>query len=271
MTAVPAAVMHELGNDVVVEVIERGSGSPLLVLHGPWGPPGDDVFVDLLARQHRLIMPSQPGFGQSSLPAWLDSVDDLVHVYLELADDLNLSDVTLVGFSMGGWIAAELAVLRPSWLSRLVLVDAFGIRVGQREERDLADIWAIDSDELVRRAFHDADAGRAHLGVEDKTEEQINLMVRHHESAVVFGWEPYLHNAKLRRRLRRIDVPTLVLWGASDDVAPVEYGRAYAESIPGAEFQVLDAAGHFPQIEQPHQFVAAVRQFSDRSSLTSLH
>lgn len=268
MSVVSTDVLHELSNDVALEIVDRGSGSATLILHGESGPLGDASFVDLLAEQRRVIMPSHAGFGRSSLPPWLDSVDDLVHMYLELAEGLELSDVTLVGFSMGGWIAAELAVLRPSWLSRLVLVDAVGIRVGRRDERDLADIWASSADELLRLSFHDEEVGRAFLGVEGKTEEQLNIMVRNEESAVIFGWEPYLHNPKLRHRLHRVNVPTLVVWGASDGIAPVEYGRAYAESIPGAQFQVIPAAGHYPHIEQPDQFAAALCGFSERSSLS---
>jgi pimeloyl-ACP methyl ester carboxylesterase len=266
MTAVSTEALYELSNEVALEIVERGSGSPMLVLHGAGGPQGDAPFLDLLAEQHRVIAPSHAGFGRSTLPRWLDTVDDLVHMYLELVDDMGLTDVTLVGFSLGGWIAAELAVLRPTWLSKLVLVDAVGIRVGDRDQRDLADIWAIGADELAELVFHDAELGRRYVGVEDKTEEQLQLIARNQEAAVLFGWEPYMHNRKLRRRLSRINVPTLLVWGASDGLAPLEYGRAYAESIPGSELAVIEAAGHLPQIERPDEFAAVVRRFSARPS-----
>ncbi|MQA16677.1 MAG: alpha/beta fold hydrolase [Pseudonocardiaceae bacterium] len=260
----PASITSAAGTGVDLEVVERGSGAPLVVLHGASGPTPDAPFVDLLAQQNRVVVPSHPGFGRSSLPEWMDSVEDLVYVYLDLLEEYDDRAVTLVGVSLGGWVAAELAVRRPQWLGRLVLVDAVGIRVGGREDRDIADIWAVGTEELLRIGFHDPDKGRQYMSLEGKSKDQLEIVARNQESAVLFGWEPYLHNPKLRRRLDRIDVPTLVLWGASDRITHPDYGKAYAASIPGATFQLVEDAGHFPHIEQPHEFAAAVGRFADR-------
>lgn len=251
--------MRRVGDVDALELHEQGDGPPLLFLHGIRGLDHHGAVLDGLARDFRVLAPSHPGFGRSALPDWCDTVDDLVCVYLELIDDLGLRDLAVVGCSLGGWIAAELALRAP--LAQLVLVDAVGIRVGGREERDIADIYALSAAEVARLAFSNPDLAAGFASIEGKSQEELAIIARNQDAGVLYGWEPYFCNPKLLRRLRRVTAPTLVVWGADDGIVTTDYGRAYAAAIPGARFQAIAAAGHAPQLEQPEAFLAVVRDF----------
>ncbi len=161
----------------------------------------------------------------------------------------------MVGVSLGGWIAAEIAVKTTQRIGHLVLADALGIKVGDRETRDIADIFAMTEAQFLERAYSDpATAKRDYTKMD---EADLVTIARNREATARFGWSPYMHDPKLKGRLHRIDVPTLVLWGASDRIATPEYGRAYAAAIPGARFELIERAGHFPHLEQPDDLRAA--------------
>src|SRR5499427_3305238 len=140
---------------IELELIERGQGSPVLYLHGGSGLAMDAPFVELLAGERRVLAPSHPGFGKSSLPNWLDSVDDIAHLYLELMDRLGLTRIDIVGLSIGGWIAADLATKVPERLERLVLIGPVGVKTGPPDRLDVPDVFAMSQDKLDRLRFHD--------------------------------------------------------------------------------------------------------------------
>ena len=247
-----------LAGGVPLSYLDLGQGAPILVLHGAGGLPPDAPFLRGLAAHGRVIAPTHPGFGRAVLPDWIDSVDDLAYLYLDLLDALDLRDVTVIGFSMGGWIAAEIAVKSTARIARLILVDAVGIKVNDRLTRDITDVFATDPAELQRLTFHDP---RKAPDLAVLSDEALEIVARNREASALFLWEPYAHNPKLTRRLHRIDVPVLLLWGESDGIVTPAYGRAYAERIPGARFEMIPAAGHAPQIEQPDTFVEHVARF----------
>jgi pimeloyl-ACP methyl ester carboxylesterase len=248
--------------EVDLELFEAGEGRPLLVLHGEGGLQRAAGFLRRLAGTAHVLAPSHPGFGRSELPDWLDGVDDLAHLYLDLLDRRDLHGVTVVGLSLGGWVAAEMAVQRPARVAGFVLVDAFGIRVSQDPEvRDLADIWATHPDELARLGYHDPALAR--VDYRELSDEEVEIAARNQQAAVLYGWKPYLNNPKLRRRLSRVAAPTLVVWGEDDGIAPLAYGRAYAEAIPGARWEVVPEAGHYPEIEQPDRLRGLVTRFAE--------
>jgi pimeloyl-ACP methyl ester carboxylesterase len=254
-----AATMHRSTvGEVDLEYAERGTGRPLLVLHGAGGPRPDAPFFELLAGYGRVIAPTHPGFANAPLPDWFESVDDLAYAYLDLLEALDLRDVVIVGFSMGGWTAAEIAIRCTHRLAGLVLVDSVGIKVSDRETRDVADIFATPADALTRLSYHDPSKAPNVLALSDAELENV---VRSRAAAAMYLWEPYAHSPKLLRRLHRIDVPTLVLWGASDGIVTPDYGRAFAAAIPNAEFDLIADAGHVPQLEQPHAFAERVGRF----------
>lgn len=246
---------------VHLDVRQLGSGPVLVLLPGIFGLEPSAPVVETLAETHRVVVPTIPGFAGSPRPAWCDSVADLMYLSLDLVAELALTEVTLMGCSLGGWVAAQLAVLRPAWLARLVLVDAVGIRVGGREDRDIADVFAIDQDRLIDLAFCDRRIGESHLGVRDRRRTELERIAVDQEALVAYGWQPYLHDPKLRRRLARIDVPTLVVWGAQDGIVSVDYGRAFSDAIPAARFASIADAGHMPHIERPAEFCEALGAF----------
>ena len=205
-----------------------------------------------------MIAPTHPGFGRAVLPDWIDNVDDLAYIYLDLLDALDLRDVTVIGFSMGGWIAAEIAVKSTARIARLILVDAVGIKVSDRLTRDITDIFGTDPDVLLKLSWHDTSKAPDYSTLPDETME---IIARNREASALYLWEPYCHNPKLPRRLHRITVPTLLLWGEHDGLVKPAYGRAFAELIPGARFETIPGAGHVPQLEQPAAFVERVVRF----------
>ena len=246
--------------DVELEVFHQGSGPTLLLLHGGNGLDHRADFLDSLSRHFEVIAPSHPGFGRSALPDRFDSVDDLAYLYLDLADALDLHDALLMGFSLGGWIAAEIAVRSSARFSRLVLVGPVGIKVGDREQRDIPDIFATSPDEVTRLVFHDP--AKAALDLASLTDEELRIIVRNREALALYTWEPYMHNPKLRYHLDRIAIPTLMLRGASDRLVSQAYAEAYTRLIPDARLEVIQEAGHAPEIEQPREFVDRVIAFA---------
>lgn len=244
---------------VDLEVLRRGAGRPVVLLHGFAPVAPDAPFLALLAAHAAVIAPTHPGFGHASRPDDIDSVYDLVHLYLELLDRIPDERVTLMGLSFGGWLAAEIAVACPHRLDGLVLVDAVGIKVSDRETADVVDVFNTSPSEVQRRSWHDLATWR--LDPDAMSDEALVAHARNRDALCVYAWHPYMYNPELSRWLGRIRVPTLVLWGASDGIVSPAYGRAYSALIPGARFETIEAAGHHPEIEQPKAFVQRVLAF----------
>jgi pimeloyl-ACP methyl ester carboxylesterase len=244
-----------------LEVFHRGSGPLLLLLHGGGGaldPNGE--FFDLLTHDFEVIAPSHPGFGRSPLPEFFDSIDDLAYVYLDLIEQYDLRDVTLTGFSLGGWIAAEVAVRCAHRLARLILVGPVGIKVSDRETRDIPDVFALPPEEVTRLLY--VDPKRYAPDYSAMTDDQLRVIARNRESLALFAWEPYMHNPKLRYRLGRLALPTLLIRGASDGLISERYLEAYRAAIPGARLETISACSHSPQVEQPRALVERVVAFA---------
>ncbi len=245
---------------VKIELVERGRGRPLLFLHPGIGLDPAAPVLDRLAAGARVIAPSHPGFGRSELPRGFTTVDDLAYFYLDLMEAMALHDAVVVGVSFGGWIAAEIAVKTTERMSHLVLADALGIKVGDRETRDIADMFAMTEPQFNERAYADPAAAKREYAA--MPEADVLSVARNRESLARFGWSPYMHDPKLKGRLHRIGVPTLVLWGESDRIAAPDYGRAYAAAMPGARFETIARAGHFPHLEQPDAFARRILAFA---------
>lgn len=250
---------------VKLAVQSAGQGRPFLFLHPGEGLIGASPLLESLSHHGQVVVPSHPGFGHSELPRSLSTVDDLSYVYLDLLQQMDLNDVVLIGASFGGWIAAEMAVKNTARISHLVLIDALGIKVSGREKRDIVDMHALGRDALAERLYADPAKHRPDFVNSDPTFAEA--YARDRESFTYFGWQPYMHNPKLRERLRRIDVPTLVLWGESDRIVNADYGRAFAESISGARFELIGQAGHMAHAENPDAIAAAILDFTDAATL----
>jgi pimeloyl-ACP methyl ester carboxylesterase len=242
-----------------LELFDRGQGAPVLYLHGGSGIMLDVPFVERLAQERRVIAPSHPGFGKSALPDWLDSVDDIAHVYLELMDHLGLTRVDLVGSSLGGWIAADIASKVPERISRLVLIGPVGVKTGTKDRLDVPDIFAMPQERLDRLRFHHPRNNPIDLAT--LPDEQLQIVARNSETLALLTWEPYMHNPKLKHRLHRVTMPTLFLRGASDGIVTTEYIENYAELIPQSRIETIPQAGHLPHVEQRETTAAKVLQF----------
>jgi pimeloyl-ACP methyl ester carboxylesterase len=254
----------------VIRRTARRTGAPtFLMLHGINNINEKAPFLDMLSEHGEIVAPSHPGFGKSSDPGDFDTMYDLVHTYRAVLDALPDDRITVIGFSFGGWIAAEVAVCGHPKLDRLVLVDPVGIKLGGREERDIVHLFNTNPAELERRAWHDpANCPPGSYGVgwharigDAMSDEEMITLARNWDSLCLYAWRPHLYNPQLKQWLHRIAVPTLILWGASDRVVTPDYGRAYAGLIPGARFELIAGAGHHPELEQPRAFVDRIAQF----------
>jgi pimeloyl-ACP methyl ester carboxylesterase len=244
---------------VEVTVTERGHGRPVLLLHGGGGPRTVTAWADHLATAGPayVLTPVHPGFDGTPRPAGLDSIAGLAATYAALLDALDVTGVTVVGNSIGGWIAAELALLHPARVGGYVLVDAVGIEV---PGHPVADFFALTPAEVARRSYADP----ATYGIDPAALPPAvrAAMAGNRVTLEVYGGRA-MTDPGLAGRLGAVTTPTLVVWGEADRIGDPGYGRAYAAAIPGAEFRLLPGAGHLPQIETPDALLEAVRTFTD--------
>ena len=245
---------------IAVETVIAGTGPPLLFLHGGDYVAQNEAFLDRLARRFRVIAPRHPGFGTTPRPQWFRSVHDIAYLYLDLVDRLDLNDTTLVGSSFGGWVALEIAVRSQARLGRLVLIDALGLKFGGREERDIADIYALPAEEVLRRLF--VEPARIVPDYAALDDAALVAIMRDREATALYGWRPYMHDPALVHWLHRITRPALVLWGEKDGIVAPQYGERVAAALPNARFELIAGAAHYPQVEQPDRVAAAIEAFA---------
>jgi pimeloyl-ACP methyl ester carboxylesterase len=235
---------------------DQGAGRPVLLLHGGGGPLTVSGFgAQLAGAGFRVITPSHPGFGGSPRPENVTTIAQLAGLYAGLLAELDLTDVTVVGNSIGGWIAAELALLRFPAVGRIALVDAVGIEVA---DHPVADFFSLTFSQLAELSYHDP--ARFQIDPTALTPEQQAMMAGNRAALAVYT-AAGMSDPTLRERLAGVDVPVLVVWGDADRIADVGYGRAYAEAIPGSEFQLLSETGHLPQLESPDKLRASIESF----------
>jgi pimeloyl-ACP methyl ester carboxylesterase len=244
---------------VELEVERRGRGRPLLILYGEDALELEAPVLTELAKEHELIIPSPPGFGASERPDWIESPDDVSYVYLDLLASLGLGRVPAIGFSLGGWIALEMASKDDRFFSKLVLVDPYGVKIGGPTDRDIEDVWTIHPAKAAALKWFDLEKGKRDFAA--MSEDALTVIARNSESFARLCWDPCLHNPKLKHRLHRVSVPALFVWGENDGIVTPDYGRAFCAMVPGAEFAVVESAAHYPHLEQPAAFLALARKF----------
>jgi len=248
-----------------IGLIRGGAGRPLLILHGASGAGYWLPYMADLAARHDVLVPEHPGFGASDTPDWLDTPADLACFYLDFLDQFDLSNVDLVGFSLGGWIAAELAVRNTSRLAALTLVGAAGIHVSDVEQ---IDPFLRADEQRIRDFFHDPKRADDMVQRLLRPElEDVNL--KNWTTTAKLVWQPRSYNPHLHKWLHRIDVPTLLLWGANDRMFPPEYAHAYQRLIPGSKVVIIPDCGHIPQVEQRQSFVAALEGFLESEKVAA--
>ncbi|MGI5133027.1 alpha/beta fold hydrolase [Pseudonocardia sp. CA-107938] len=232
--------------------VDQGSGRPLLLLHGGAGPASVRGIGALLAADHRVVTPVHPGFDGTGRPPELDTIAGLARHYAQLLDDLDLDDVVVVGNSIGGWIGAELALLHSPRVGALVLVDAVGLDL---PDSPIVDFFSLTMDEVAELSYRNPAAFR--LDVASLPTEQKAVMAGNRAALQTYGGTT-MSDPPLLGRLPAITVPTSVVWGAADRIVPLAHGAAYANAIPDARLTVLDAAGHLPQLETPHELAELI-------------
>lgn len=242
-----------------LEVLRGGGGDPIVLLHGMRSLTAASRFPALLTRFGSVIAPTCPGFGASPRPKDFDTIYDLVHLQRAVLDAIPGDRITLVGMSFGGWLAAEVAAQRHPRLSRLVLVDAVGIKISDRETADILDVFNRSPAEVRRASWHDPD--RFAPDFDAMEDAEIIRHARDWEALCLYAWHPYMYNPQLPRWLSRIDVPTLVVWGDNDGIVSPDYGRAFARLIPNSRFETIADCGHHPEIERPEKLAALIGSF----------
>ena len=257
--AEPRETMISVGG-IRVHTFVGGRGDPLLVLHGAGGPNGWRRWHAALAERFTLYVPDHPGFGRSDPADWMTGVDDLARYYLWLLETVELPKAHVLGSSMGGWVAAELATMCPAAVDKLVLVAAAGLKP---ERGEILDIFYEPLDSLRELLFADPSQVPEwdELYGQPPTPEQQDLVLRNREMAARLTWKPYLFDPRLPRFLPRVANPTLIVWGRDDRIVPPICGEQYARLLPNATLRVLDGCGHSPQLEQPEEFVRIVGEF----------
>jgi pimeloyl-ACP methyl ester carboxylesterase len=234
-----------------VRLRRGGAGEPLLFLHGASGAPAILPFMEKLAQRFDVLVTEHPGYGQSDEPEWLENIHDVAYFYLDFLKKLNLSGVTLVGSSMGGWIALEIAVRDTSRIKSLVLVSPAGVAAPGAPP---ADIFLMPPEDLVRSLFHDSKLAEARLAMP----EDVDLSLKNRHTTARLAWEPRLHDPHLPKWLHRIDVPVKIIWGRQDRILPVGIMDELKRRIPKAQTFVLENCGHLPHAEKVDEFVEIV-------------
>jgi pimeloyl-ACP methyl ester carboxylesterase len=249
---------HKVG-DIAVRMWRDGEGATLVYLHGAAGVPGWLPFFEKLAGRYDVLVPEHPGFGTSDNPGWIRNVGDVAMYYLDFLDELGGSQVHLVGHSLGGWIAAELAVRNAARLATLTLIAPAGIRVKGVPSGDNF-IWSPE--ELARNLFYDQ-AFAEQMIARPLSEEDADVALTNRFMAAKLGWEPRWFNPALERWLHRIAVPTLVIWGADDKIMPSRYAALWKERVPHAAVDVIPQCGHLPLVEKADTTAAGILRFLD--------
>ncbi len=246
---------------VRIELRRGGAGAPLLVLHGELGVPGWLRAYAQLARHFTVYVPSLPGFGRSARPDWIVGVRDLAAWVTWFVRDLGLPQpLPVIGFSLGGWVAAEIATMNAGLFTKMVLVGAAGL---QPDEGHVWDYFLHGSQEAFAQAFCEPAKAPEYAQYYGNawTPEQEMQAEQDRQMAARLLWKPYMRSHTLPALLRGVATPTLVIWGRQDAIIPLSVGQRYARAIPGATAKVLDRCGHMPEMEQPEAFVQAVLDF----------
>ena len=235
-------------NGCSIEMLRGGRGDTLLFLHGAGGIRGWAPYLDRLAERFTVLAPSHPGYGRSDTPDWLDGMSDLVFYYLDFRG------IHLVGNSLGGWLAAELATCGTDRFRTVTLVSPAGIHVKGVPK---GDIFLWDAETRTRNTFYDQKLADARLSAQP-TAEEADIALKNHFTTAKLAWHPRFYNPNLHKWLHRITAPTMILWGDSDKLFPPAYAEAYHKLIPGSQLRIIEHCGHLPHQEKPDDFLAGV-------------
>lgn len=243
---------------IELAVLRGGRGPRLLVLHDEWGL-ADAVTWSALASSFDLVVPIHPGFADAPVAPAVKSVGDLALLYRHLLDTED-EPLAVVGASLGGWIALEMAVRCPHHVSRLALISPVGLRFGAPEVRNFTDLFGHGEAELASLLY--TDGNRARGVTADSSDEELTAWVRSREATARYGWEPYLHTPGLEHWTRHIDLPVLLVEGDGDRFVRAGYYDDVADALPQPTRRVVAGCGHFPLVEQPDVVASLLKEFA---------
>lgn len=243
-----------------LRVVEAGEGRPYLLLHGGAGPRSMLALFDALAETGKAILPTHPGFDGEERPDGFSSVRQLAECYVALLEDMDLQNVMVIGNSVGGWIAAEMGLLGSPRIGGVVLINAVGIDADV-SGKPIADPMAVSPEKRAALAFHDPER----IAIAPRDPAGLAAMAENQRTLYAYAGEPFMHDPTLRARLAEMSRPVLILWGESDGIVDLEYGRRYAAAIAGSRLEVVGKAGHLPQIEQLGEVQRQIASFGAAS------
>jgi pimeloyl-ACP methyl ester carboxylesterase len=242
-------------------LVNGGSGKPLLILHDELGYSGWHNWQRALAKERTLLIPMAPGFGRSPRIEWVDNVRDLAGVYARMLREEGLNDIDVIGFSFGGWVAAEMIACYPGQFRRSVLVAPGGIKA---PEGELMDVFQVPAQNYLRATVLDPSATSefSNLYGEPNSPEQYELLEDARAEFARLAWQPYFHNPSLPHLLEGVaNQSILLIWGRQDRVVPRSVMETYNQVLVGSKLVVLEDCGHRPEIERTDQFVSEVKTF----------
>ncbi len=245
-------------DDCRIRMRRAGTGQTILYLHGANGAPVIQPFMQELAQDFNLLVPEHPGFGYSDEPPWLENIHDLAYFYLDFLKHQKLDSVHVIGSSMGGWLAMEMAVREPSRFKSLVLIDAAGVPLPDAQPGDIF-LWSAE--QMARNLFYDQTLADRVLANPPTSEQDKDALLKNKHTVARLAWQPRLHDPFLSKWLHRLDMPVKLAWGKDDKVMPLAFGQALKKLIPGATLDIYEACGHLPQVEHPARFCASVKSF----------
>lgn len=255
----PSSHQLLLAETLELSFSDNGAGRPYLLLHGGAGPQSMNGLAAALQKNHRSIVPIHPGFAGKPRPDWFGLISDLALAYLALLERLDLQEVVIVGNSVGGWIAAEMALRHSPRVAGIVLLNACGIDTGS-PSKHIVDPMKLAPADRAALAFHDP----ARYAIAPATPEALADMAENQRTLRVYAGEPFMHDPSLHARLSHMPVPSHVIWGESDRIVDIAYGQRFAAAMPHARFDIVPQAGHFPQVEQLDKVVELIEDFGDR-------
>jgi pimeloyl-ACP methyl ester carboxylesterase len=236
---------------------DTGKGTGVLILHGGAGTQSVSGLAAAMSEHAYVIAPIHPGFDETPRPEGFDEIADIASAYLDLLDMLDLNAMMVFGSSVGGWIAAEMAVRdNHGRIACVVLANAAGIKPEPGQE--IADVSVLSPAEIGQLAFHDP---RFRPDPASFTDQQRATSIANLRTLATYTGPAGMYDPKLGPRLHRVEVPVLVLWGEQDGIIPLEYGRTFASAFPHARFVPVPDAAHFPFIENPGATAAAMGDF----------
>jgi pimeloyl-ACP methyl ester carboxylesterase len=251
---------HGVGADQLI-VLKGGSGKPLLVLHEELGFPGWMKWNEALSERRTLLIPLYPGFGRTQRAEWIMSVRDLASLLARFVREQGLSPIDVIGFSLGGWIAAEMAANDPAIFSKMVLVAPAGIRP---PEGVIMDMFTVPAAIYLRESVRDPAQTPEYPALYGggTSPEQYEAFEDARAETARLAWQPYMFNPSLPHLLEgAVNAPTLLVWGRDDRVVPISASQVFQKSIKNSRTVVLDRCGHRPEVERSEQFIKEVQNF----------